>query len=727
VVGQIAAIAGLVNSLSGGKLLGTKFTPDSGARQIDIGADGAGGFESTTSVRQRSLFRGRQWREERSELSAEVREQIEQLFDAVGAGMSAAARALGVDVPEIIAGSFRQEFDKDGKLKREFSTIAGRVYEESQEAFGQRLLAENILATVGTRNGDASAIAERWRADAATLLDGSQFLLAAATDIRNGTALLTDGGLSAVTTLIEELATDGESLVDAYARVRVGAELLEEALALSGVTLDRSREEFVRFAADIAEAAGGLDRAQALWSTYFGTFFSASERAEQALARARQGAGQQFTDIGLDASTFSGEGGAVAFRQMFERVLPGLSAEAVVEWLEAAEALSGVLAAQDAYNETLAESAREFEAAEAALRSTFEALSNAIANLRGNIANDIQGLRAGAPGFDAVWFQRGRIADLRGQLAGASATDQVGLIDQIRQATLARFEAESEQVRQLAEQQAAAAEQASQAAQQAHAEAMRGWEAQMEAARRLRDFVDNLGLSSVSPLTAFERFDEAEALYNRALQGSDAAVLQQAAQAFLEETRNVFGVSDRAVGIFNSVRGALGSRADQLASAAAPVFQAPAIESALGGTTAAVINVDAAIEALRAQAIADLEGLDSLLVDLRDAAEVQFNTELEALRAQYAQSDEHNTVVVETMLGVDTAQADRDAAALDVMRQQLAATQALVDRADAQEAVTLRLLEQQEARLVEALDVVRADNERMARSIENGLRAEVRR
>lgn len=727
VVGQIAAIAGLVNSLSGGKLFGTKFTPDSAARQIDIGAGGAGGFESTTSVRQRSLFRGRQWREERSDLSSEVQEQIDQLFEAVGAGMSAAARALGVDVPDIIAGSFRQEFDKDGKLKREFSTIAGRVYEESQEAFGQRLLAENILATVGTRNGDASAIAERWRADAATLLDGSQFLLAAATDIRNGTALLTDGGLSAVTTLIEELANDSESLTEAYARVRIGTQLLEEALALSGLTLDRSREDFVRFAADIAEAAGGLDRAQALWSTYFGTFFSASERAEQALARARQGAGQQFADIGLDASAFAGEGGVVAFRQMFERVLPTLSAEAVVEWLEAAEALSGVLAAQEAYNDTLAESAREFDAAEAALRSTFEALSSAISSLRGNIATDIQGLRAGAPGFDAVGFQRNRITELRGQLAGASATDQVGLIDQIRQATLARFEAESDGIRRAAEQQQAAAEQASQAAQQAHTEAMRGWEAQMQAARRLRDFVDNLGLSTSSPLTAFERFNEAEALYNRALQGSDAAVLQQAAQAFLEETRNVFGVSDRAVDIFNNVRGALGTRADQLASASAPVFQAPAIESALGGTTSAVMDVEATIEALRAQAIADLEGLDGLLVSLRDEAELQFNTELEALRAQYNQHEANTGVIIDTMLGVDTAQADRDAAALDVMREQLAATQALVERADAQEAVTLRLLEQQEARLIEALDVVRADNERVARAVEQGLRAEVRR
>lgn len=745
VVGQIAAIAGLVNSLSGGKLFGTGWKAEGGFRDLSIGAGGAGGFDATVQTRQRSLFRGRQWREQRSDLPDDVQNAIDELFGAVGSGMQAAARALGVDVPDMIAGSFRQEFDKAGKLKREFSTIAGRVYEESQEAFGQRLLAENILATVGTRNGDASAIAERWRADAATLLDGSQFLLAAATDLRNGTALLTSGGLEAVTALVEDLAAESESLTDAYTRVRAATVLLEDALAMSGLTLDRSREDFVRFAADIAEAAGGLDRAQSLWSTYFGTFFSASERAEQALARARSGAASQFADIGLDAAAFAGEGGVVAFRQMFERVLPTLSADAVVEWLEAAEALSGVLAAQQAYNDTLAESARAaeeaaaaqraaFEAAVSALRAAFDELSSAIAQLRGRIADDVQGLRAAAPGFDAVGFQRDRIASLRGQLAGATPAQQVSLMDQIRQATLARFEAESEQLRRVAEQQAQAAQaeaqrrdEAARAAEQAHAEAMRGWEAQIEAARRLRDFVDTLGLSNVSPLTAFQRFDEAQALYQRALAGGDAGALQQAAQAFLEETRNVYGVSDRAVGIFNEVRGALGARADQLASAAAPVFQAPALEAAVGGTSAAVVNVEAAIEALRAQAIADLEGLDGLLVGLRDAAEAQFQTELEALQAQYEQADVNTTLVVDSIGALNTDQAVRDAEALAVMREQLLATQAQVAAQTEQNVVMLRQFEQSEARLVEVLGVVRSETERVARAVEQGLRAGERR
>lgn len=733
IAGWVLAIAAIVDKLAGGKLFGTRFRADSASSSLSIGEGGGTASASVTEVRNRSLFRGRQWRARDIDPGDEARDAAQALFEQIRNVMVESARSLEVEVPPIIEGAIRtvQQFDKKGKVTstKILVDVIGRTWEEATaELAATRLSAEAIIRTVDAAIGtvqtaSASAIAERWRTDAEALMDGSQFLLAAATDLRSGTALLTTGGLEAVTDLVEELAAGGESLSSAYARIRAATLLLEDALALSGLTLDRSREDFVRFAVEISEAAGGLDRAQSLWSTYFGTFFTASERAEQALSRARQGASQQFTDIGLDASAFAGEGGAVAFREMFERVLPTLSADAVVEWLEAAEALSGVLAAQQAYNDTLAESARQAEAAAAELRAAFEQLVAAIAETRSRIADDIQGLRAAAPGFDAVGYQRDRIADLRGQLAGATPAQQVALIDQIRQATLARFEAESEQLQRVGDQQ----QDIARAAEEAHTEAMRGWDAQIQAARRLRDFVDNLGLSNVSPLTAFERFNEAQALYQRALAGGDAGALQQSAQAFLEETRNVYGVSDRAVGIFNDVRGALGARADQLASAAAPVFQAPALEAAVGGTSAAVVNVETAIEALRAQAIADLQGLDGLLVDLRDAAEAQFQTELEALQAQYAQADVNTGLVVDSIGVLNTDQAVRDAEALAVLREQLAATQALVERTDAQEAATLRLLEQQEARLTEALGVVRSETERVARAVEQGLRAGERR
>ncbi len=407
VLGPIAAVAGIVDAVSGGRLFGTSYKPESAARQIDIGAGGASGFESVTESRRRSLFRGTQRRTTTSALDDDVQTQIDSLFAAVQAGMVAAARALGGDVPALIAGSFRQEFDAKGNLTREFSQIAGRIYEESQEAFGRRLLAENLIATidaalggvsqqvgeaigeaiiggnggpglgdqigeligsvmpkdvVARAVGEASAIAERWRGNADALLDGAQFLLAAATDLRRGVGLLGDGSLTEIVDLIEDMARSGESLVDAYARIAGATALLEEALDLSGVSLDRSREEFVRFASEIADAAGGLDRAGQLWSRYFQTFLSAEERAALSLSRAQGAADREFGDIGLSAADFTGEGGLAAFRQLFNEALPTLSAQAVVEWLEAADALGLLNEAQAAYNATLGEGVRDAQA-----------------------------------------------------------------------------------------------------------------------------------------------------------------------------------------------------------------------------------------------------------------------------------------------------------------------------------------------------------------------------
>lgn len=837
VVGWVLAIAAIVDKLAGGRLFGTRFRPESATQSLSIGEGGGTASMSITEVRNRALFRGRRWRARDVDPGDDARDAAESLFNQIREIMVQSARRLEIEVPPVIEGAIRtvSQFDRRGRVTgtKIFVDVLGRTWEEATaELAATRLSAEAIIATVDAAIGttvqaaatgigatigaamaqatpEASAIAERWRGDAEALMTGAQFLLAAATDMRAGMALIEGGSLTAITDLVEELAEDGESLAGAYARIAASTNLLRDALDLSGVTIDRTGEALVRFASDITTAAGGLDRAQQLWSGYFSTFFSETERAELALERASASAATRFAEIGLDASGFAGAAGASAFRTLFEQALPTLSADAVVQWLEAAEALGLVFEAQQAYNSSLGlatevidgsaeaarraaelaelidgvavslaemdmspleielaridrtmreqiatavelgagevelslirtyaarQAARAIEAESEQLREAFARIADAIADLRGRIADDIQGLRAGAPGFDAVAFQRDRIAGLRGQLAGASEADQVGLIDQIRQATMARFDAESDQLRRVAQQQQDAAREVEQAnaeaqraAEQAHAEAMRGWEAQIEAARRLRGFVDSLGLSSVSPLTAFQRFDEAQALYQRALAGGDADALQQAAQAYLEETRAVYGVSDRAVGIFNEVRSALGARANQLASAAAPSFQSPALEHALGQTSAAVVDVEAAIEALRAEAIADLQSLDGLLVELRDQAEARFQSELEALEAQYTQAENNTVLVVDGLGALNADQAVRDAEALAVMREQLAATQALAERSEAQDVVTLQLMERLEARHQAALDVVREDMERLSRAIEQGLRSEARR
>ncbi|MCX7563782.1 tape measure protein [Xanthomonadaceae bacterium XH05] len=412
IIGWIAAIAALVDMVAGGKLFGTKHRPESSESILSL-ADGGSASASLTEVRQRSLFRGRSWRTSDMDPGDEAREAAQALYASIHGVMSDAARALATDVPPMIDAAIRTvaEYDKKGRVTatKIFVDAVGRTWEEATaELAASRLSSEAIIATidaalgttvqraiggtspggpglgggpgagnrpglggefdqltrsfdgviadVGTTVGEAHAIAERWRHDAELLAEGAQFLLLAASDIRAGAGLLGDDGtLTQITALIEDLQASGETLSATYARVAGSAALLDQALALSGVQIDGTREHFVRLATDITTAAGGLERASALWGNYFDRFYTDEERARFALTQAQASATKEFTDIGLNAADFAGADGMAEFRRLFEAALPTLSAEAIVEWLEAAAALGIVIDATDALNAALGE------------------------------------------------------------------------------------------------------------------------------------------------------------------------------------------------------------------------------------------------------------------------------------------------------------------------------------------------------------------------------------
>lgn len=398
-IAAIGAVAAAIQKISGGKLFGTKYKFESAQQQFDFTGAGFDGSASMTEVRQRSLFRGRKWRTTALDIDAETKASMEEFWNAILDANSEIARQFGRDAAIDVPASFKQEMDASGKVTAEIGTILGRQYAETWEVFAKRITAENIIANIdgmlGTlvsapifggggggggppgRGGDstivaglggaipmdvqaqvgeASAIAERWRDSAEALLDGAQFLLLAATDIHTGTGLLGEGGtLTQITDLIEDLQGGGESLSATYARVAGSAALLDQALALSGVQIDGTREHIVRFAAAITDAAGGLERASALWGAYFDRFYTDAERAQFALTQAQASATNEFGDIGMNYTDFTGEGGMAEFRRLFESALPTLSAEAIVEWLEAAAALGIVIDATDALNAALGE------------------------------------------------------------------------------------------------------------------------------------------------------------------------------------------------------------------------------------------------------------------------------------------------------------------------------------------------------------------------------------
>ncbi|MEA9886114.1 tape measure protein [Xanthomonas campestris pv. raphani] len=223
VVGWVVAALALIDLVSGGKLFGTKFK----AKEITstLGVTESGGYAGAELLeeRQKALFGGRKQRVRSVDPGDEAKQAAADLYAAIHETAEQAADALGLASVDIIEGSFTRVTNAKGQLKREFSTILGAIYNETAEEFSQRLNAENIIGQIAQVDELASGIAQRWRGSAATLEEGAQFLLAAATDFSNGSGLLTTGGLARLTDLVELLGRGDETLSQTYQRIMSGA------------------------------------------------------------------------------------------------------------------------------------------------------------------------------------------------------------------------------------------------------------------------------------------------------------------------------------------------------------------------------------------------------------------------------------------------------------------------------------------------------------------------
>lgn len=612
VIGWIAAIAAAVDMISGGKLFGTKYRPESTTSTLALGDDGGIASASMTEVRQRSLFRGRSWRTTDIDAGDEAAQAASALYDSVYGLMSASAQQLAVDVPPMLDAALRTvtEYDKKGKVKATqiFVDVLGRSWEEATaELATTRLSAEAIIATVdaalaqvvynglqkgaalqmdggaGRDRGDAgdavnaasaimgeaSQIAERWRDDAEQLMVGAQYLLAAATDMRAGNALLGEGvSLTAVTEFVDEMSQGAETILETYTRLSASASMLDQALDLSGTALDLTREEFVRFAADITDAAGGLDRASALWADYFQRFYTASELLDYQGVGANAAAQSEFSDIGQELSDFTGEGGAQAFRELFEQRLPTLSAEAVVEWLEAASALGVVIDLQAQQNAVLEEQAAamaEYRAGVAELQDEIDAASmsdfalemrdigrwtadaidalNASARAAGlqaaseedlALVHQVAAQRAAA----AIERLRSSAADLVAELYGSP-------LDQINEQIASMEAAQQSSIASVGE-----------AAQDMYA-------AQLSALQGIKAWLDGQLLGDLSSLTPEQQLAEAQRQFEATLaraQSGDVDALQSItgqADALLRMGRDYYASSAQYTAIEQMVRGGL--------------------------------------------------------------------------------------------------------------------------------------------------------------------------
>jgi hypothetical protein len=340
------------------------------------------------------------------------------------------------------------------------------------------------------------------------------------------------------------------------------------------VQLTQTGDVFIRFAADIATAAGGTQQAAELWNTYFETFYTAEERAASAVEVANQRRLDALNAIGLEA-TISAE----QFRATFEAALPTLTPEQVVAYLQAGTAIARAAAAQDAYNEVLDEAG--------ALTAQAQAAAEALNQVEQSLAQIEQRIDAGftelaRSGFTD--FERGLLSinDTLGattrellnqrsaaELAGASAqtlarfdlalgraqllaaSQAAAAIDRLRKAARSLIDQlYGTGVQEVADAGAAAFEQIGQAAQNMY-------ETQLNSIKTIQDYLDAQLLGQNSSLTPSERFEEAQRQFFAAIASGNAQESVRLADVLLNLGRERFASSQPFNDLEAAVRAAL--------------------------------------------------------------------------------------------------------------------------------------------------------------------------
>ena len=390
-------------------------------------------------------------------------------------------------------------------------------------------------------------------------------------------ASLSNPALLQTLDLLDELQIGSESLVKTFDRLVAVTNLLDEVVALTGNQVGATREEMVRFGADLVAFFG--DSAEALGQqlgVIFDRFFSDEERlaAQADSSRARFEA--LLGDLGIDLTdTLLTEGG---FRELFDALSGQLSPEDLAILIEAGVALDSLLDAEEALAEARGDSTESMRDA--------AAVAELLAGL------ELDAARRGLEGLDLALFNiNQRFDELREQLIanGAAASE------------LSELEARRDQAIRDAERDAAAAV----------AELLAGLE--LDAARRGLEGLD-LALFNIN-----QRFDELreQLIANGAAAGELAALESRRADAILAAERDQ--LESVLSQIFDGTETPLAALNRRFEEAAAAIAGVEGAEMAL---MAIRFEHQQALTALAGQLRASLvESIDQLFGDTGESAD----------------------------------------------------------------------------------------------------------
>lgn len=255
IVGWIMAGLAALDHFSGGKVFGTDWRPAQSNVALNVGPDGSsasanellwkykgqtglslGGF-LTGGLSQLSWWGDKKTKTEQLDVTPEMLQAAQQLYDSMEKVLVSGAQKLGTTVPDMITASLTAQttYDKKGKAQGTEYLVQylGQTWKEATaEAASERLGADALLSVVAASAGDvANQIAKQWQDSADTLADGVQTLLEAQQDIVRGNSLVALGSsatLKEVIAFTQSLQQDGEKLADTYTRLQQASAAYEQ-------------------------------------------------------------------------------------------------------------------------------------------------------------------------------------------------------------------------------------------------------------------------------------------------------------------------------------------------------------------------------------------------------------------------------------------------------------------------------------------------------------------
>lgn len=310
--------------------------------EYGFGPEGATGTNWADIVSKGGWFTSDKTWTESEDFDEDQQRAIDAYWEAMNRSNERLARQWGVEAADMVEAAYREEYDKRGELQRSFGTINGVEYDESWQEFQQRLFAEQQIRTLAqTEVGvDIETIAAKFREkSAAEFSSAVDAFMMMAMDIRDGFGLLgEDSSLAEVVDLTAELSGSMESLSDAYQRIYADTRGLEYMLNLVGATINKTGEDFVKFAVDAEEVAGGPERFQQLMATFVEKFTNPDEAKLTPDPSLQIYAIKEVNDLGDAGKGLNFDN----FRKRFEDALPTLTPDQLIDWLEAGEALAAL-------------------------------------------------------------------------------------------------------------------------------------------------------------------------------------------------------------------------------------------------------------------------------------------------------------------------------------------------------------------------------------------------